>query len=186
MAKRVGIFKMLICAALIVPMHSAFAADKGSQFGLLYGLSVPDADNTNMFRMFGVAGEAFIVPQFSAGGYYFQSDKSGEVGGNKFRYGMTGIEAMYHIPAAQGDTFIGLRIGMTKLAQNPSGTDATFSTYHYGLATGYDFYITEHISVGFEGNYIHVLPGRSIVSGTTFEQASFNMINFLISLKLRL
>ena len=41
----------------------AFAADKGSQFGLLWGLSVPDADNTNPFHLFGVKGETFMSPK---------------------------------------------------------------------------------------------------------------------------
>src|SRR5207302_1467226 len=117
--KRDGIFLITILTAICVWGPSLFAADKGSQFGMMYGLSVPDADNTNAFRAFGIKGESFIVPQFSMGGYYLQSDHSGEVSSSqKFRYSLTGIEAAYHIAAAQGDTFIGFRMGMTKLQEN--------------------------------------------------------------------
>jgi hypothetical protein len=185
--KRDGIFLITVLLASFAWGPALFAADKGSQFGLMYGLSVPDADNTNMYRMFGVKGEAYIIPQFSLGGYYLQSDHSGEVSASdKFRYNMAGIEAAYHINTTQGDTFIGFRMGMTKLQQNPGGVDVTFSPYHYGIATGYDYFITEQFSVGFEGSYLHVLPGRTTVNGSDYIQDSYNMINFMISVQLRL
>jgi len=185
--KRDGIFLITILLASLAWGPALFAADKGSQFGLMYGLSVPDADNTNMYRVFGVKGEAYIVPQFSAGGYYLQSDKSGEVSAtNKFRYNLAGVEAAYHIASGTGDTFIAFRMGMTKSQQSPSGVDVTFSPYHYGIATGYDYFLTEAFSIGFEGSYLHVLPGRSTVNGTDYNSNSFNLINFLISVQLRL
>jgi hypothetical protein len=185
--KRDGIFLITILAALFTWGPALLAADKGSQFGMMYGLSVPDADNTNAFRAFGIKGEAYLVPSFSAGGYYIQSDHSGEVSSTqKFRYSLTGVEAAYHIPAAQGDTFIGFRMGMTKLQESPSATDLTYSPYHYGIATGYDFYLTSVFSIGFEGSYLHVLPARTSVGGATYIQDSFNLINFLVSLQLRL
>lgn len=178
----------MVFSALLTWAPYGFAADGfGSQFGVMYGLSVPDVDNTNMYRLFGVKGEAYLIPQFSAGGYYLQSDKSGEISPTqKFRYSLAGIEAAYHIPAASGDTFISFRMGMTKVQMNPSNTTVTYSPYHYGIATGYDYFLTSWFSVGFEGSYLHVLPGRSIVNETTYDQNSFNLINFLISLQLRL
>ena len=69
------------------------------------------------------------------------------------------------MPSAQGDTFIALRVGMTKLVQTFNGADLTYSPYHYGVATGYDYYITGTLSIGFEGSYIHVQPGRGVING---------------------
>jgi hypothetical protein len=185
--KRDGLFLIAILTALVAWAPKLFADDRGSQFGAMWGLSVPDADNTNAFHIFGVKGEAFLVPQFSAGGYYLQSDKTGELStSNKFRYSLTGIEAAYHIPTAKGDTFISFRMGMTKLQRTVATTDVTYSPYHYGIATGYDFFISSMFSIGFEGSYLHVLPGRSITGGTTYDQNSFNLINFLVSLQFRL
>lgn len=166
---------------------ASYAADKGSQFGMLYGFSVPDADNTNPFHLFGMKGEAYINPLVSLGGYYLVSDKSGEKSSvDKFRYTLVGTEAAYHIPAANGDTFIAFRMGMTKLRMSPNQVDMTFSPYHYGLATGYDYYLTSVFSIGFEGSYLHVLPGRTVVNTVEHNQPSFNIINFLVSLSLRL
>ena len=182
--------RLTILTALVLvwgTSFEAFAADKGSQFGILWGLSVPDADNTNTFHLFGVKGASFITPLLSVGGYYMASDKTGEVSSvEKFRYTMTGIEGAYHIPAAAGDTFIALRIGITKLKESPNGADATFSPYHYGLASGYDYYFNSFLSLGFEGSYIHCLPNRTTVNGVEINANSFNIINFLISLQLRI
>lgn len=173
---------------LVLVSPAAQADGKGSQFGLLYGLSVPDAQNTNPFRMFGVKGEAFLLPTFSAGGYYLQSDKSGQQSvANKFSYSLTGIETAYHLPSASGDTYIALRIGVTKLLATSGGNDLIFSPYHYGLATGYDFYIGEYLSLGFEGSYLHAQPGRTQnSSGIEFNEPSFNILSFLVSLQFHL
>ena len=162
-------------------------ADKNSQFGILWGLSVPDADNTNPFHLFGVKGASFLSPALSVGGYYIVSDHAGEVStANKFRYSLTGIEGAYHIPAATGDTFIATRIGIAKLQKTPNGTDTTFSPYHYGIASGYDYYFNSFLSIGFEGSYIHCIPNRTNVNGVDINLDSFNIISFLISLQLRL
>ena len=186
--KRVNGFSIFAFVILSVAAFSAGAADKGSQFGVVWGLSVPDADNTNTFNLFGVKGAAIISPQFSTGGYYLTSNKAGELSDTqKFRYSLTGVQAAYHMPASGGDTFFALRIGMTKLQKNISPSlEGTFSPYHYGIATGYDYYLGESFSMGFEGSYLHVLPGRTNISGTDHNQDSFNIINFLISLQLRL
>lgn len=165
----------------------ASAGDKASQFGVLWGLSVPDADNTNTFHVFGVKGQAFLAPVFTAGGYYLTSDKAGETGSlGKFRYTLTGIEAAYHIPSAQGDTSLAFRVGMTKLQRLAAGSDITYSPYHYGIATGYDYFVTGFLSFGFEGSYLHMLPNRTNLNGVDYNQPAFNIINFLITLQMRL
>ena len=185
MITRNGIRKFVYAALLI--LGAAAHADKSSQFSFVYGLSVPDYDNTKVFHLMGVKGQAFIAPVFSFGGYFYLSDSAGQKSSTeKFNFGLYGVEAAYHIPASTGDTFVALRMGMTKVGMSPGGADMTFSPYHYGIASGYDHYITEKFGIGFEGSYLHVLPGRTDLNGTSYEQKSFNIINFLITAQIRL
>lgn len=160
---------------------------KASQFGIAYGYSVPDADNTKAFHLGGVKGTAFLSPKFSFGGYYLVSDSAGQPSStDKFSYSLHGLEATYHFGGASGDTFTGFRVGMSKVSQNPGGTDVTFSPYHYGIASGHDFHIGNYFSVGIEGSYIYVEKGRTTHSGTIYERDSFSVLSFLIALQLRL
>lgn len=186
MKSATGCFFLLIVASIAT--CGARAAEVGSQFGIIWGLSVPDADNTNTFHLFGVKGAAFLFPNFSVGGYFFTADHAGELSETqKFNYALIGIETAYHMPATSGDTFVALRIGMTKLQKNVTpSVDGTFSPYHYGIATGYDYLLGSMITIGFEGSYLHVLPGRTNISGTDYNLDSFNLINFLLTLQLRL
>lgn len=180
-------FRHLICALLLLAWGAPSHAARNSQFGIMYGFSVPDADNTNPFHLFGVKGEAFMTPIFSFGGYYLLSDRSGQKDSTEqFAYSLHGVEAAYHIAADSGDTFIAVRTGVTKVRQSPGGVDMTFSPYHYGIATGYDYYITEKVALGFEGSYLHVLPGRTTLGATDYLQKSFNIISFLVSIQVRL
>lgn len=181
--------KILRIAATLTLLWSPalFAENKGSQFGMLYGLSVPDAENTKQYYLFGLRGAAFVNPSVSFGGYFMQSDNKGEKSvTQKFRYSLTGMEAAYHIPSGGADTFFALRIGVTKVENTQGGEDLIFSPYHYGVAVGYDYYLGTYTSIGFEGSYLHVQPGRTEGSTLTFETKSFNIISFLMSLQIHL
>lgn len=184
------IIALLLTILSLADTRSAHAdgTKEGSQFGILYGLSVPDADNTKTFRMIGIEGKAFVSPMLSLGGYYAQSDKSGQRSSQEqFYYSLTGVEAAYHMPSATGDTFIATRIGITKLTETMNNTEFIFSPYHYGVVSGYDYYLGSYVSVGFEGSYLHVLPGRTTDSaGAFYNSNSFNIITFLVSLQLHL
>jgi hypothetical protein len=182
-----SIFKILLIAAATMAC-GAHADGAGAQFGIVYGMSVPDAENTNPYRMAGVKGEAFITPAFSAGGYYMMSDKSGEPSQlEKFRYSLHGVQSAYHIPSANGDTFVAFRVGLTKVKATPAtSVDKTFSPYHYGIATGYDYHLTSWMSFGIEGAYLHVQRSRTSDTSGRFEQDSFNIINFMVTAQLRL
>jgi hypothetical protein len=138
--------------------------------------------------MTGFRGAAFVTPVFSLGGYYGQTDKSGQQSvSNQFSYTMTGIEAGYHFPSATGDTFVALRIGMTKITTNQNNIELIFSPYHYGFGTGYDYFVFKSLSIGFEGSYLHVQPGRTAdATDVSHNMDSFNVINFLIALKFHL
>jgi hypothetical protein len=162
------------------------AADCGAQLGIVAGLSVPDAENPRSYYLYGIKGQAFIDSQLSLGGYHFLSDRSGEVDlAHKFRYALTGIEGAYHFSSQKGDTFIGLRLGLTKVLRTQSAYDFTFSPYHYGFVVGYDYYLSKVFSVGFEASYLHVFPSRTNRDGVDYNAAPFNLVNFLVTGQIR-
>lgn len=181
MDRKNGLFILTAVLALAFCVN-AFAADRAAQAGFMYGYSVPDAQNTNPYILHGVKGSAFITPNFSTGGYFLMSDKQGAPNAQeKFRFGLSGVHATAHIPNGSGDTFVGIRIGITKVNTNPGGIDATFSPYHYGIGTGYDYHILPYLSVGFEGSYLHIQPGKTTQNGNTIEMDSFNIMSFMIT-----
>jgi hypothetical protein len=172
---------------ILISGSAAFADGKGAQAGLMWGYSVPDAANTNQYKLFGVKGEAFFLPNFSAGGYYLLSDKSGDPSTTeKFRYSLHGVQAALHMNASGGDTFVALRMGLSKVKSTVNTEDLVFSPYHYGIATGYDYFIGTMFSLGFEGSYLHVQRGRTTdSSGASVNLDSFNIISFIGTAQLR-
>jgi hypothetical protein len=180
MGRKNGLFILLLLFAALP------AWGQGSQMGIVYGLSVPDAQNTNPYMMIGFRGAARLAPFFSTGGYYYQSDKQGAPSADeKFRYSLAGVEATYHRVEGKGDTHFGARMGITKINTNPNGTDSTFSPYHFGIATGYDYMMTSWFTVGFEGSYLHVQRGKTTQNGTTILLNSFNIMSFLATFQFR-
>lgn len=182
------IFKLfcVLTYAVILPLSFAHA-EGGSQFGVLYGLSVPDADNVNPHKVFGVKGSAFLTPTFSLGGYFLaaQTNDIGS-GGTQFHYNLPGIEAAFHLGGSGGDTFVGARLGISKIKTQQSGVDVLFSPYHYGAVCGYDYLIASWLVVGFEGSFVYVEGSKTNAGGTDYNQDSFSILSFLVSLQLKL
>lgn len=181
MGRKNGLFILIIGLTLVFSVNS-HAVDRAAQAGFLYGYSIPDAPNTNPYMLFGIKGAAFLSPTFSTGGYFLSSDKQGQPSmEDKFRYSLAGVHATFHIPKGQGDTYFGFRLGITKVNSNPNSIDATFSPYHYGIATGYDFHVLPYLNIGFEGSYLHAQPGKTTQNGNPVEMKSFNIMSFMIS-----
>ncbi len=186
MERRFALKFMIILCGLFCGLDS-YAQDKSAQFGLLYGLSVPDAPNTVPHHLFGVKGVAQITSMFTLGGYYLVSGASEGSGGNKFDYSIHGVEAAYAMPSGQGATTVGLRMGISKVHQLDTATSTKYilSPYHYGLVIAHDFNVLTWLSLGFEGSYIHLEDSKTVKSGTRFSLDSFNMINFMVSAQFR-
>ncbi len=180
MGRKNGLF--ILSWLLLSCLAPAFAADRAAQAGMMYGYSVPDAQNTNHFVLYGVKGSAFLSPNFSTGGYFLVSDKQGAPSEQeKFRFSVAGVHATAHIPSGSGDTYVGLRVGITKVNRNPNGIDSTFSPYHYGIGTGYDYHVTPYLALGFEGSYLHIQPGKTTQNSTVVEMQSFNIMSFMLT-----
>ncbi len=166
---------------------SAYADGSNANFGIVYGSSVADADNTTPYWMSGVKGSAYVYPSISVGGYYYYSDRSGEPSSaQKFKYSLHGVDAAYHLPSGPGEVFFSLRGGFSKVETITSGTQVTFSPYHLGFATGYDYLLMPWCSVGFEGSLLHLKKSNTSAGGVSYKHDDFNVINFLVTLQFRM
>lgn len=158
----------------------------GSKFGLLAGYSVPDADNTNPHQLYGVKGSANITGALGLGGYYIVSGTEEGSGGIKYDYSLHGLELNYSMGAGSGETYLGFRVGLSKVRTTLSGTDVLFSPYHYGFVVGHDFPITSWFLVGFEGSYLRVEKSSTTQGVTAYQADKSNIINFLLSFSIKL
>lgn len=154
--------------------------------GFVYGMSVPDSDNSNPHRIFGVKGLAYLLPQFSLGGYYLDSGKNEGTGARQFDYTLHGIEGAFHILNGAGDTFVALRVGSSKVHTEENGVRLIFSPYHYGLAAGYDYSILPWLSFGFEGSFLHVDSSTTTANTVYYSEDSFGLMQFLAAVQFRL
>ncbi len=167
--------------------QTAQAADgAGSQVGLAYGLSIPDAEDSNPHYIAGIKGAAYLTPTFGLGGYYLNTSKQIGTGSTPFDYSLGGIDAIFHLGGGKGDTFVSFRVGMTKVHTKEGTTKLIYSPYHYGGAAGYDYYLTSWLTLGFEGSFTFVEASSTNKSGTRYELDSFSVMNFLATLQFRL
>lgn len=158
----------------------------GSQFGVLYGFSVPDADNSNPHKMFGVKGTANITSNFSIGGYYYTAGQELGTGGQNFDYSLHGLEAALQLPGGNGATFVAFRAGITKVKTDMFGPAVIFSPYHYGIASGYNYSVASWFTLGFEGSFLYAEQSTTTTNNTPYELDSFSVLSFLVSMQFRL
>jgi hypothetical protein len=104
----------------------------------------------------------------------------------RFDFSLSGIEAAYRIPNNRGETVLSARAGMTKIHEVQSGTNLIFSPYHWGIAVGYDYLYTSWFVFGFEGSYLHFEPSWTMPSATKYQENSFNIMGFMLTLQFRL
>jgi hypothetical protein len=166
----------------------ALAEDGATHAGIVFGLSVPDADNTDPHQLVGVKGATSIFPNWGVGGYYFTTGVPVGSGGRKFHYTLPGIEVSFAIPIAGGEPYMSARAGMSKIRTMENGLDVIYSPNHYGIAVGYNYFLTDWLSLGFEGSYMHILKSNTTPAsgGPQYFLPAFNVINFLMALEIRL
>lgn len=162
-----------------------FADDTGgAKIGLVFGFSVPDADNTTPKQMWGVVGDGKISPNLSLGGYYLIADKSQGSGGRDFKFSVHGLALTYHQAQGNGDAYYGIKAGLSKVETNDgAGTELIFSPYHYGIVVGYDYSVWSLMSLGFEGNYLTYQESNTTTGGVTYIEKKFSTISFIMSAK---
>jgi hypothetical protein len=188
MNHRFFLFSLSLVITLGIGLNQKAEAAEGggAQFGMLWGLSVPDAENTNPHRLFGVKGSTRITSLFGLGGYYLDAGAERGTGGIPFDYSLHGVEAVFHLGSDTGDTYIGMRFGLSKVRTDVNSQDVLLSPYHYGFIAGYDYGLTSWLGIGFEGSLLHLESSNTMKNGVSYDHEGFSIINFLVSLQFRL
>ncbi len=164
----------------------AHAEGAAAQFGIIGGYSVPDADNTNPHQLYGVKGSANMSGALGLGGYYILTGSAEGAGGGNTRwdYSLHGVELNYALNG--GMTYLGFRVGLSKVNTQQSGVDLLFSPYHYGFVIGHDYPVWGPMHIGFEGSYLRIENSSTTTGGTSYIIDKSNVMNFLLSITFRL
>lgn len=175
--------KLLIAlTALTIAIPSISHADPRGWVGGLFGLSIPNADNTTSRPIYGITGGAKLGSDFGIGAYYLTSTKEEDVlgGKTKFDYDLYGIEGAIHFEGEANGVYLGGRVGTSKLKVGSGVLQVTTSPMHYGLVAGYNHMLGDNFSLGGEANFFSIPESSS--SGVTID--GFTMLNFIASAKL--
>ena len=179
---------LLILIGILVPAISYGQANQGggAKAGLILGYTVPDAENTKPHRLWGLSGTAMVNKNWGINGYYLLADKQVGTSVRKFEHSIHGVGISYHVLGGKGDTFYGIRAGLSKLETVQAGsTNVTFSPSHWGFAAGYDYNIFSFMTIGFEGTYLTFEDSEANVGGTDYLEDKFRSISFAGSLKFK-
>ena len=187
---RTAILGVILAAGIgAAPATSAVAlAEPAGWVGGLFGLSIPNYDNTSSRLMYGITGGAKVGTELGLGAYYLTSSKDEDAavaGGAKqpFNYDMFGIEFAYHFEGEAKGVYVGGRLGTSKIKAG-SPVSYTTSPVHYGAVGGYNKFLGENFSLGGEFNFMSVPESSVDVNGTSQKIKAFSMLNFLFSAKL--
>lgn len=129
-----------------------------------YGLAVPNADKTTTRGMYGITAGAKLGTELGLGVYYFGAHKD-ESPGVAFDYDLYGIELGYHFEGEANGAFFAGRIGTSKV--NVAGT--SYSPTNLGVAGGYDYMFTDHLSIGGEASFMSIQSAGALSSFTTLD-----------------
>jgi opacity protein-like surface antigen len=177
-------FKLGLMLALVLSvttLSAQAAEDKAGFVGAVAGLSVPDADNSSARAMYGFTGGAKLGSEFGVAGYFLTSTKEESANGINydFKYNLYGVQASYHFEGEAIGAWFGARLGLSKVTTKAGTVEIDGSPFHFGVAGGYDHFLTDNLSLGAEISYLNVAKFNSTVAGVTYESKAFNMINFL-------
>ncbi len=186
-------FGAMFCMALLVfGARTAFAAggiDSKGFVGGLFGLHIPDADDTSARPAFGITGGAKLGTEFAIAGYYMSSSKEEEndlgITGD-FNYTMYGVEGSYHFEGEAAGVYVGGRLGMTdvKVGTIINGAKISFAPTHLGIVGGYNHWLAENMSLGGEVAYYSVGESDKTYLASKRTLEGFNILSFMASAKL--
>ena len=150
---------------------AAFAAEPSHAWvGGLFGLSVPNYDQTTSRGMFGITAGAKLGDNLGVGAYYLSSAK--DENGTKFNYDLYGVQLSYHFDGEANGAWFGGRVGTSKINVGSS----SYSPLNIGAVGGYDYMFTDHLSLGGEVNWMSISESQPL--------KSFSTLNFLAALKI--
>lgn len=152
-------------------------AEPQAWIGGLFGVAIPNADDTSARTIYGATGGAKLGSELGIGGYYLTSQKEEDVRGIKsqFDVDLYGVELAYHFEGEAAGAYMGGRLGTSKVRVGPSGQTSSTSPFHWGLVAGYNYMLGERFSLGGEANFM------SVSSSTNVD--SFSLLNFMATAK---
>jgi len=151
----------------------------GGYVGLVYGLSVPDISNTKVHQLYGVKGGAQVSDAYGFGGYHMVSNEQEGLYNADFSFSLTGLEFRNFLTSGEKKVFVGIRAGVAKVNAVDGTKNVTFSPYHYGIFSGYDFKLFSILNVGIEGSFLAMGRSRTTGASAELELKPFHVINFL-------
>jgi hypothetical protein len=161
---------LLALATVVFISTPVFAADiPHAWVGGLFGLAVPNYDNTSSRGMFGVTLGAKLGDNLGIGAYYLSSAKDENAG--RFNYDLFGVQLSYHFDGDATGAWFGGRVGTSKI-----DVGQTYSPMNIGAVAGYDYMLTDHLSLGGEVNWMSISESAPL--------KSFSTLDFLAALKL--
>jgi len=158
--------------------------DSRGHLSVVYGLSVPDSENTRTHTLYGVNAGAYLMQTFTIGGYHYISNTQKGPNSGNFNFSLTGLEGRYYLATGEKQVFMSLRAGVSKLNNTINGEGVIFSPYHWGVASGYSTNIWRRLGLGIEGSFLSFGRSKTTNSGTLHEFKPFHAISFLAVLSL--
>lgn len=170
---------MLISGGPLVS-EAATVEPKG-WIGGLFGLSIPNYENSTSRTLLGITGGAKLGTEWGVGGYFMTSQKDESSNGvtTKFGYDLYGVELAYHFEGEARGVYLGGRLGTSKVTLG----DLTTSPMNYGAVAGYNHFVTDQFTLGGEANFMSVEKSSGSVSGVSADIKGFSALNFLASAK---
>lgn len=172
-----------LLTALILLATSSQAWGQSAWVGGLFGLSIPNAENTTSRGTYGITGGAKIGSELGAGAYFLTSAKDEARG--KFDYELYGVELAYHFEGEANGVYAGARLGTSKVTGSnvAAGTFST-SPMHYGAVVGLNKMLGENFSLGGEAAFFQVASANTTAGLATVSIPSFTTLNFMATAKL--
>jgi hypothetical protein len=178
----IGVFLFLNVAQAKVS-----SSDPAGWAGGLFGVSVPNADNTTSRSIYGLTAGAKIGSDLGIGGYYMSSSKDETVAGvsSKFAYDLYGVEVGMHFEGEAKGAYFGGRLGTSKVTASVAGASISTSPFHWGAFVGYNHMIGGNFSLGGDVNFFSLAQSSATPLGSTTSQTinAFNVLNFMASAK---
>lgn len=174
-------------AALVIAISvpGLAKADPAGWVGGLFGLSIPNYENTTSRTAFGITGGAKLGSEWGFGGYYLTSSKDDEGATGRFAYDLYGVEFAYHFEGEAAGVYMGGRFGTSKMTAGPTGSQVSTSPLNYGAVVGYNHFLSDNLSLGGEVNFFSIPESSATPAGSTTAVTvkGFTMLNFLASAK---
>lgn len=167
---------------IAIPEANA-AQDPAGWVGGLFGIAIPNKDNTTARPIYGITAGAKLGSEWGIGAYYLNSQKDEDILATKTKFNLDlyGVEFAYHFEGEARGVYLGGRVGMSKVTLGTASTSPT----HFGAVAGYNHFLGDNFSIGGDLSLLQVQSSSTTPTpGVTVAIDSFTTLNFMASAKL--